>query len=151
MLVRVNRVVIGKEAINLESAHVEEGSIEERREEAARRLVIRELLRQRAEAAGISPAGGAEDAIEELLSAEVDVPGADEEACRRYFESNRERFHSPEEVELRHILLAAAPDDSGARVRQRDAAESLLAKLEEDLESFDELARRHSHCPSAEQ
>jgi peptidyl-prolyl cis-trans isomerase C len=84
------------------------------------------------------------------LAAELEVPEADEDACRRYFEANRDRFRSPEEIELRHILLAAAPDDAGARMQQRDAGEELLAKLEENPESFVELAQRHSDCPSAE-
>lgn len=151
MLVSVNHVVVPKDEINLESGHVEGGTIEERREEAARRLVVRELLRQRAEAAGISPNDGADGAIDELLAAEVQIPNADDAACRRYFEANRERFRSPEEIEIRHILLAAAPDDPAARVRQRDAAEALLAELRDTPDDFARLATRHSDCPSAEQ
>jgi len=151
MLVTVNRVVVPDEQINLESAYVEEGSIEERRHEAARHLAIRELLRQRAEMLGIPAEDRVEGAIEDLLATELEVPQADEDACRRYFEANRERFLSPEQIELRHILLAAAPDDPGARTRQRDAAESLVAVLQADPGRFAELAAQHSDCPSADQ
>ena len=151
-LVTVNRVVIPEDEINLESAFVDEGSIEERRDEAARHLAVRELLRQRAQALGIASADAeAEAAIEDLLARELDVPEADEDACRRYFESNRARFRTPEEIELRHILLAAAPDDPGARTRQRDAAEAVVAELRQDPGRFGELAGRHSDCPSADQ
>ncbi len=151
MLVSVNRVLVSKEDINLESGHVEEGTIEGRREEAARRLVIRELLRQRAEATGISSNDRTGEAIDELLATEVRVPEADVAACRRYFEANRERFRSPDEIEVRHILLAAAPDDPAARVRQRDTAEALLAELRDTPDDFARLATRHSDCPSADQ
>ena len=150
MLVTVNRVVIPEEEINLESAYVDEGSIEVRRHEAARQLAVRELLRQRAEAAGIAAEDRTEAAIEELLAEEVQVPAADDAACRRYFEANRERFVSPREVEPRHILLAAAPDDGPARTRQRDRAETLIAALQEAPGRFAEFAREHSACPSAE-
>lgn len=151
MRVSVNRVVIRRDEINLESGHVDGGSIEERQDEAARRLVVRELLRQRAETAGFSTDGRVDEAIEEVMDAEVAVPDADETACRRYFEANRERFRTPEEIEVRHILLAAAPDDSTERVKQRDAAESILEQVREAPGRFAELAGRHSDCPSADQ
>lgn len=151
MLVSVNRVVLSKDEINLESGHVEGGTITERREEAARRLVVRELLRQRAEASGIASNDRTDEAIDELLATEVRVPESDDAACRRYFEANNDRFRSPEEIEVRHILLAAAPDDPAARVRQRDAAEALLAQLRKAPDGFAGLAARHSDCPSSDQ
>lgn len=149
MPVVVNGIVVAEEAINLESAHVERGTIEGKRREAARRLAVRELLRQRAEAIGIATRERLDAAIDELLAAEVPVPAADDDACRRYFEANRERFRAPEEIELRHILLAAPPDDPAERLRARDAAEALIAALREAPARFAELAARHSRCPSA--
>lgn len=151
MLVTVNNRLIPDEQINLESGHVEQGSIEERQDEAARRLAIRELLRQRAEAAGFDVSADSEAAIDALLATELEVPAADDASCRRYFEANRECFRSPEEVELRHMLLAAAPDDPAARVRRRDEAESLIDALRDNREDFAALAARRSDCPSAEQ
>jgi peptidyl-prolyl cis-trans isomerase C len=145
----VNRVLIPEERINLESGYVEDGTIEEKRAEAARRLAIRELLRQRAKALGIETRDRLDEAIDELLEREVPVPEADD-ACRRYFESNRERFRSPEEIEMRHILLAAAPDDAQGRTAARDKAEELVAALREAPGRFRELAAGHSRCPSAD-
>lgn len=149
MSVRINQVELSEDEINLESAYVGGGVIEERNREAARRLAVRELLRQRADELGYATEGRTEAAVEEVLEAEVRVPEADEEACRRYFDANRERFRTPEELELRHILLAAAPDDPHERTRQRDAAEALVAELQADPGGFPELARTRSACPSA--
>lgn len=151
MSIQINRVEVSDEAINHESAYVETGTIDERHEEAARRLAVRELLRQRAEEIGVATAGRVDEAIEELLAEEVQMPEADEEACRRYFEANRERFRTPEEVELRHILLAAAPDDAQGRMDQRDQAESLIETLDASPERFAELAGTYSACPSREE
>lgn len=146
----VNRVIIPEEQINRESGEIEHGSIEDKRAEAARRLAIRELLRQRAKTIGIETQDRLDEAIDELLDHEVPIPDADEQACRRYFEANRDRFRSPEEIELRHILLAAAPDDAQGRTAMRDTAEELVATLKEVPERFDDLAAAHSRCPSAE-
>lgn len=151
MHVSVNGVVVPAETINLESAYVEEGTIEEKRQEAARRLAVRELLRQRAEARGIDTVDRIDTAIDELLGVEVCVPEPDDAACRRYFEGNRVRFRTPLEIELRHILLAAPPDDAGERLRARDAAEALIAELRAQPERFAQLAAEHSRCRSAGQ
>ena len=151
MFVLVNRVVIPEEEIRSESAHVESGSIDEKHAEAARTLAIRELLRQRAESVGIATEGDVDSAIERLLEGELGVPEADEAACRRYFEANGERFRTPEEVELRHILLGAAPDDPVARTGQRDIAESVVATVQAEPGRFGELAGLYSDCPSADQ
>lgn len=150
MRLAVNNVVVSEEAVNLESARVEAGGIAAKRQEAARRLTIRELLRQRAETIGVASGDEFDVAIDALLAAEVRVPAADDPTCRRYFEANRHRFHAAVEIELRHILLAAAPDDPRARARARDTAESLIATLYASPARFAELAARHSRCPSAD-
>lgn len=151
MFVLVNRVVVPEEAVRHEAAYVESGSIDQKHAEAARTLAVRELLRQRADTVGIVTEDRVDAAIDELLERELGVPEADEDACRRYFESNRERFRTPEEIELRHILLAAAPDDPAARASQRDRADTLVATLRAEPGRFGELAGRHSDCPSADQ
>lgn len=151
MFVMVNRVVVPEEDVRHEAAYVESGSIDEKHAEAARTLAVRELLRQRAEAVGIETEDRVDDAIDELLEHELGVPEADEDACRRYFEANPERFRTPEELELRHILLAAPPDDPEARTRQRDAAEEIVATLRAEPGRFGELAGQRSDCPSADQ
>lgn len=149
MRVSVNRVVVPEDEIRHEAAFVEAETVAGKLAEAARALAVRELLRQRAQALGIETEGRLDDAIDELLACELRLPRADEDACRRYFEANRERFCTPVEVELRHVLLAAAPDDVAARERQRARADALVATLHGDPARFESLARTHSDCPSA--
>lgn len=149
MLAMVNRVVLPEHHINAESGDVEDGSIDEKRAEATRRLAVKELLRQRAEAIGITTAERLDDAIDELLAAEAPVPQATEEDSRRYFDANRDRFVTPVSVNMAHILLAAAPDDPDGRMAARDQADTLLEQLDAEPERFAELAAAHSRCPSA--
>jgi len=149
VLVTVNRVVIPQEDVQAESAHVDARGVDERRHEAARQLVVRELLRQRAGEIGLEAEDEPEAAIDELLEQEVPVPEPGEEACTRYFEANTERFRTPVTAELRHILLAAAPNDVGARAQAEDRAAELIARLQEEPGRFAELAARESSCPSA--
>lgn len=149
MQTQINGILITEEQINRESGEVEFGSIDEKRAEATRRLALRELLRQRANALGIDVEGRVDAAIDELIEREIAVPEADETACRRYFEANPERFVTPIEVEIRHILLAAAPDDGPERTLARDKAESLTTELRANGQRFEALATKHSRCPSA--
>lgn len=125
------------------------------RHEAARALVVRELLRREIARLGLAesvcpePGETQEDAcIRVLLEREVSVPIPDEAACRRYFEQNRERLHHPDRIKVRHILLAAPPADAVARATARERGEALIAELREHPERFTELAMRHSDCPS---
>lgn len=149
MLVTVNRVVIPQEDIQAETAQVDARGVDERRHEAARQLVVRELLRQRAAEIGLDAEAEPEAALDDLLEQEVPVSEPDEEACRRYFEANPERFRTPVTAEVRHILLAAAPDDVGARARAEDRAGELIALLQGAPGRFAELAAAESGCPSA--
>lgn len=128
------------------------------RMEAARALVVRELLRREAERLGlpaqVEPVDG--EALEEacirvLIEREVATPEPDEEACRHYYENNRDRLRHPDRLRVRHILLAAAPGDSGARARACQLGEKLIADLHEHPERFTEFALRHSACPSRDE
>lgn len=126
---------------------------------AARALVVRQLLLQRAAHIGIEAepqkdgSGRTEtktDAnIRCLVESEVDVPSASEEECRRYYRSNRDRFRTGDLCEARHILLAASPEDQPGRDRARHLAESLIGRLRRQPSEFAELARQFSDCPSA--
>lgn len=149
MPVVVNKTLIPDAAINEESAHVGSGKISERHEEAARRLVIRELLRLRAKEHGIDCRTDPDAAIDAVLEREVQVPEVDEQACRRYFESNPERFRAPVTARVRHILLKAAPDDPEARARAEQQAVDVIEELRTDPGRFAELAASWSACPSA--
>ena len=125
------------------------------RNAAARALVVRELLRREAERIGIDAEAEScdgetveETAIRVLIEREMPVPAPSAEACRRYFESNAQRLRRPDRLRVRHILMAAAPDDAEARLAARTQGEALIAELRVHPERFTEFAQRHSACPS---
>jgi peptidyl-prolyl cis-trans isomerase C len=123
---------------------------------AARALVVRELLRQRAAELGLGAGGGegideSDATIAALLEQELDVPEPDEADCRRFHATHPERFSEPTRLRVRHILLAAAPDDARARDGGYRQGETLLEALAESPERFTEFAQRHSVCPSRDQ
>ncbi|MCJ9428199.1 hypothetical protein [Kordiimonas marina] len=92
----VNTVEITDDEVFREMQFHAAATREAARDEAARALLIRELLRQRAVEKGFL----AEDAtgedfdagIMDLLGAEVTTPEPSAEVCRRYYEQNVDRF-----------------------------------------------------------
>lgn len=151
--IRVGEVVIDEKAIAKEMQYHPAASASEAQLLAARALVVRELLNQRAEMLGLAAVADDEGndndrTMTELLERELEVPDPDEAACHRFFESHRERFSEPTRLRVRHILLAAAPDDAPARDAQYRLGQKLLKQLEETPERFSEFAQRHSACPS---
>lgn len=159
--VSVNGVTIARDAIVREiQYHPAEKPIAAW-QQAARALVIRELLLQRADAIGLTPEpisddDGRRETDEEALmrgvvEREVTVPEPDEATCRRYYENNKARFRSPDIYEASHILFAAVPSDKEAYGQARADAEAVLATLQENPESFAALAQAYSRCPSAAQ
>jgi len=151
MPITVNGVEISDHAVNVESAHYEGGDIRERQHQAAVALVVRELLRQRADELGLPAEQDEEARLDALLGEDAPVPVADEAACRAYYDKNRERFTTSPVIAARHILLPAHPDDLEQQDRQREVAERLIATLEDDREAFAALAREHSACPSRDE
>jgi len=159
--VSVNGVTIARDAIVREMQHHPADKPVAAWQHAARALVIKELLLQRAKFLGIVPepltddAGRLETADEALVRAVVDrevvVPEPDDGTCRRYYERNSAHFRSPNIYEVSHILFAALPADSEAYGRARADAEAVLAALRESPERFAALAKTHSRCLSAEQ
>ena len=134
--VSVNGVVIARDAIQREMQHHPAGKPIAAWQQAARALVIRELLLQRARLIGLTPEpisdndGRRETDDEALMRAvverEVTVPEPDEATCRRFYERNQRRFRSPDIYEAAHILFAALPADpaslrAGARRCRRGA------------------------------
>ncbi|MDX1467496.1 MAG: peptidylprolyl isomerase [Halomonas sp.] len=120
---------------------------------AARALVVRELLRQRAAQQGLAEAADAtldegDAAIAALLEQELDVPEPAEADCRRFHATHAERFSEPTRLRVRHILLPAAPDDAEARDAGYHQGERMIRELERVPERFTEFAQRHSACPS---
>lgn len=153
-MIKVNDVAIPESAILEEMQYHPADSKREAMLKAAETLVIGEILRQRAAALGLSVAdsgslAGQDDFIEQLLEQDVDMPQASDDECRHYFEKNRQRFTTSPLVELRHILVAAAPDDDQQRVESQTIAETLLAQLRAG-ENFAALAKQYSACPSKE-
>ncbi|MBC3346963.1 peptidylprolyl isomerase [Pseudomonas sp. SWRI196] len=155
-IISVNGVSITPQAMAQELQYHPAESREDAVYQAARALVIRELLQQRIAELGLALQVGAGENEEEaatrlLLEREVQVPQCDEATCLRYYESNRARFHSAPLLAVRHILLECAPDDAEARDQAHGQAENLLQRLDEFPGSFAELALNHSACPSKAQ
>jgi peptidyl-prolyl cis-trans isomerase C len=114
---------------------------------------VRELLRQRAVAAGLAApeAGGdeADAAIERLLEKEVATPEPGEGECRRYYDAHPAEFTSGELAFARHILFQVTPGAPVPAIRAK--AELTLAELAKDISRFEPLARELSNCPSGQQ
>ncbi len=151
-MITVNGKVISDRDIAREVQYHPAPTLEEATREASVALVLRELLLQEAAALGIDAEVSAgqsklapeEQLINRLLEREVRVPDADDEACRRYYESNPGRFRSPDIFEASHILFPAPPGDEPARAAAREAAAATLAELERDPEAFGRLAKERS-------
>ena len=120
---------------------------------AAQALVVRELLLQRAAAAGIAwiadDPNSEESAIDDLLRRELKLPVPDASACRRYYDNNRNKFRSQDLFEASHILYLAPRDDGDARARARLNAEQALRLLTIEPDRFAEMAKAESRCASA--
>ncbi len=159
--VSVNGVPIAGDAIQREMQYHPAGKPIDAWRQAARALVIRELLLQRARQLGLQPealsdGAGRHETEDEaltrgLIDREVTVPEPDEGTCRRFYNNNKARFRSPDIYEAAHILFAAAPADKDAYAQARADAEAVLATLRDDPESFAAMARAYSRCPSASQ
>ncbi len=128
---------------------------EQSRAEAARALVVRELLRcevdrlELAQSVQAHPGEPAEEAcIRELLEQHVEHRVPSEEDCLRYYAQNPERFHAPDRIRVRHLLRGASPEDVDGRFNARTRAEALIAELKEQPHLFADFVLRHSDCPS---
>ncbi len=129
--------------------------------QAARALVVRELLLQQARQLKISPHPLMEDdgkpetpedaLIRKVVDLEVKVPKATDEECRRFYKNNRERFSSGTIYEASHILLAGPVSDKPGRKGLLAKAKNLCKHLQDKPGDFKNLAREFSACSSAEQ
>jgi peptidyl-prolyl cis-trans isomerase C len=154
--ISVNGVAIAESDILAEAQNHPAGSPGAALLAAARALVVRALLVQRAAVLGIEVGGGLEsggETIEEaavrlLVEREVKVPAATREECRRFYDRNPGKFQGEAIFEASHILIAAASRDRAARDEARKRAQSLAAQLADDPTTFAALANAHSACPS---
>lgn len=159
--VKVNGVTIARDAIVREMQHHAAARPIAAWQEAARALVIRELLLQEARrleiaAEPLSDEEGRRETDEEamiraLIEREVAVPEPDETTCRRYYEQNRVKFRSADIYEAAHILFAAPSNDAQGYAQARASAEGVAAALVERPEAFAAFAKSYSRCPSAAQ
>jgi peptidyl-prolyl cis-trans isomerase C len=118
--------------------------------DAARALAVRELLLQEAERQEPdgSSGGSADDRIRELIEREVEAPLASESECRRFYETNADRFRSEAIYLAKHILL---PVEGDGEARVRAVADGIIAHLTERPGDFAAMATEYSACPSAGQ
>lgn len=158
--VAVNGVAIPASAIAREAQNHPDVSPQAAWREAARALVVRELLLQRARTLGLAAEPRSEEGVREtedeariraLLEAEISTPRADDASCRRYHASNHARFRSPDLYEPLHILFRADRSDSAAYATALTRARSALAEIQTNPQSFEALARALSDCPSAQE
>jgi nitrogen fixation protein NifM len=67
-----------------------------------------------------------------------------------YYHSHFESFQQPERREAFHILISINDDfPENARPRALERIQKLAARLSEKPKLFEELAQRHSECPTA--
>ncbi|WP_295964336.1 peptidylprolyl isomerase [uncultured Bartonella sp.] len=141
--------------------------------EAARSLVIRELLWQEAKNKNLVPdnedsareesAGednGGEDnarqtkldaAISALLESEIKTPEASEEDCKAFYDRDPSRFSTETIWQVRHILVSANPKDKKAFGQAREKAYAILEQVKKNPQNFATIAKDISSCPSAAQ
>lgn len=149
--VLVGDTLIPEEEIARELQHHPAEEVAEAWHEAAKSLVIRELLLQQAKALKLPEDLDEEEAIARVLESELDVPEPSEEDCERFYSANPSRFRSPTLMAVSHILLAAAPDDVQERMRQEEAGRQLLGSLLDGRAQFEPLAKQYSACESRHQ
>ena len=97
MPIFVNEVEITDDEVHAEMKHHPASSLDDARHQAARALVIRQLLIQEAIRKKLLSENEhskveQEEAVDQLLNLEVFVPEANEESCHRYYRQNQERF-----------------------------------------------------------
>mgnify|MGYP002779632810 CR=1 FL=1 len=159
--VRVNGIEITPEAIAAEIQHHPAPDAETAWVVAARALAVRELLLQEARRLDIAAQPLADEdgrketeddaVIRALLDAEVSPARPSGNECRRYYESNVQRFRTPDLLEAAHILIEPEGKDEGAWAAALERARSIIAEVGDDALAFAAAARAHSACASARQ
>ena len=125
---------------------------------AAKALVIRALLLQRAAEMGLKAdpqdVGGDkwetddEALIRAVLEHDMELETVSEETCRAIYDSQTQVFRAPSLFQPAHILFAADPADTDARQAAKVNAEAVLADVQKHPKSFAKIAKDASDCPS---
>jgi len=144
---RVNGVSIDDTAIADERVHHERDADPDT--EARRALAIRELLRQRAVALGLLDEGSPLDdaTFDALIDRELNLPQPTRADCERYYAQHPARFTRNDIVYASHILFAVTGRVPLARLRFQ--AEETLRDVRAAPETFEQVAREQSNCPSS--
>jgi peptidyl-prolyl cis-trans isomerase C len=158
VVVSVNGAVIAREAIAREIQNHSADSPLAAWQQAARALVVRELLLQEAERLGVVAEPATDEAgrretdeealIRALVEREVVTLEPDESECRRVYNRHPSRFRSPDIYETAHILFAGRSDDPNASANARAQAKAVANELRLHPERFSDLAKLYSACPS---
>ena len=125
---------------------------------AARALVIRELLLSEADRCGIVAESRdcgtgrretePEARIRILLESRVSPPQPSDEELRAIHKAHPNSYRSPDLYEASHILFAASGEDAAGRSAARSRAQAVIGILIADPGRFARLAKEESDCPS---
>lgn len=150
-MIRVNHTDITEEQVLMEMQYFPASTQRQAMLDAAQSLVIGELLRQRAIELSLplplDEASSREDYLEQLIEREVIIPQATDEECLQYFQQNPQRFKTSPLIEVNHILIAADPDNTEARIEAKLLAEQIIEQVKQQAD-FATLAQQFSACPS---
>ena len=157
-VVQVNGVLIDADQISAELQYHPAESADEAVGKATEALVIKQVLLQKAASEGISgdehrcdDEAADEATIRLILENNIPQYSATETECKQYYKANEAKFFSAPLMEVSHILLAADYRDFAQRQLIREQAEELIDGLKDQPETFAELARIKSSCPSKEE
>ncbi len=159
--VRVEGKEIPPEAIAQEVQHHPAPDAETAWREAARALVVRELLLREARRRGLEPDPEVDEAgrresdedalVRALLEEAVEPEEPGEAECRRFYEARRQRFRTADLFEVAHVLIAPEGEDAAAWEAAEAQARAVIAAVGDDAAAFGAAARELSACPSAAQ
>lgn len=142
----INETSIADEMNRARAAGHPEG--EQLRDSAIQELILRKLMLDQAEKAGISAASD-EETIGNLLRQEVTFNEVDEASCRHFYDENSTSFMQGEMAAASHILFTPGEGLGASLVKAK--AEGILAELQKNPSAFPTLAREHSACPSGQE
>ena len=142
----INRVLL-EQAAERQGIEISDEEVKERSEQVKSGFGSEEVFEQQLEASGLTEAGFEQEVelalrIETLLDKQtVDMEGTNEGAVQDFYDTNIDRFKTPEQVQASHILL---PLEKAAK---KAKADSLLNEIRGGAD-FALLAGEHSSCPS---